>query len=199
MIKSTIKKRTFEAIYRLLDRVSPVPYDCGTLCGAACCGVSDSDEAGEPDDMGIYLLPGEDAVHDRSDDWLRWSTHDAKEYDFPPSWDGQVYFVKCKDAPRCPREKRPIQCRTFPLEPHFTEDGELVLVRCDMELPYSCPLIDGEAELSPDFIRATGTAWKHLVRDPLIRELVLFDSEKRREIHGEPEVLYRVLTDGCNR
>ena len=51
MIKSTIRKRTYRAIYRLLDRVSPVDYDCGTLCGAACCMVES-----EPDmEMGIYL------------------------------------------------------------------------------------------------------------------------------------------------
>ena len=36
-MKSTIKKRTWKAIYRLLDRVSPLPYDCGALCNAACC------------------------------------------------------------------------------------------------------------------------------------------------------------------
>ena len=36
-MKSTIRKNTYKAIYRLLDRVSPVDYDCGTLCGAACC------------------------------------------------------------------------------------------------------------------------------------------------------------------
>ncbi len=188
MLRSAIKKRTYEAIYRFLDKVSPVPYDCGALCGAACCGTSETEFTG---DMGIYLLPGEDAVHDRADDWLRWSEHDASEYDFPDSWDGKVYFVKCKDAPRCPRDKRPIQCRTFPLEPHFTPEGELVMVRCDWDLPYSCPLIDGEAELSPDFIKATGTAWKHLVRDPLIRDLVQYDSDKRREAGGEPEVIYR--------
>ena len=36
-MKSTITKTTYQAIYRLLDRVSPVDFDCGILCGAACC------------------------------------------------------------------------------------------------------------------------------------------------------------------
>ena len=35
MIKSAVRKRTYKAIYRLLDRVSPVPFDCGTICAAA--------------------------------------------------------------------------------------------------------------------------------------------------------------------
>lgn len=54
MIKSTIRKRTYRAIYRLLDRVSPVDYDCGTLCGAACCMVES-----EPDmEMGSINFLG---------------------------------------------------------------------------------------------------------------------------------------------
>ncbi len=192
MLRSTLRKSTYEAIYRFLDKVSPVPYDCGALCGAACCGTEGSGQMGEVPEMGIYLLPGEEQVHDRSEGWLSWYEEDAGDYDFPDSWDGTIAFVKCKTPPVCPREKRPIQCRTFPLEPHFTKDGELVMIRCDWELPYSCPLIDGEAELSPEFIRATGTVWKHLVRDPLIRDLVLFDSEKRRDQGLEPEILHRV-------
>ena len=58
MIKSTIRTRTWKAAYRLLDRVSPVDFDCGTICGAVCCGRPE-------DDMGIYLLPGEEKIHSR--------------------------------------------------------------------------------------------------------------------------------------
>ena len=37
---------------------------------------------------------------------------------------------------------RPLQCRTFPLTPHLTEDGILLLIYNDEELPYICPLIE---------------------------------------------------------
>ena len=37
MIKSTITKREYQAIYRLLNRVSPLDQDCGLRCGAVCC------------------------------------------------------------------------------------------------------------------------------------------------------------------
>ena len=173
-MKSTIRKRTYAAIYRLLDRVSPVPYDCGTLCNAICCNCGNEDE-----DLGIYLLPGEDKVHPRDSDWLTWSAELAEDYDFPESWTGKVYFVRCKTPPICPREKRPIQCRTFPLTPHIDEDGELTMILNDTELPYSCPLIDEQMELTPEFIKATHTVWKHLIRDPLIYDLVKEDSEYR--------------------
>lgn len=57
IMKTIITERKWKAIYRLLDRVSPINYDCGKLCGASCCTVSGdySDEM-----MGIYLYPGEE-------------------------------------------------------------------------------------------------------------------------------------------
>ena len=152
MIKSAVRKRTYKAIYRLLDRVSPVPFDCGTICGAACCNAAAYDE-----EMGIMLLPGEEKIHDRHDEWLEWETLSTDEYDLPGSWNGKVYFVRCKTPPHCPRHLRPIQCRSFPLLPHLSEDGELTLVYNDYDLPYACPMIEDETELDGRFVKATHT------------------------------------------
>ncbi|MBO4992299.1 MAG: hypothetical protein J6E42_09120 [Firmicutes bacterium] len=179
-MKCSIKKRTYRAIYRLLDRVSPVPYDCGTLCGAACCTCAEE----EPDDdpqLGIYLLPGEEKLFTKKEDWLHWTVEDAADYDFPDSWFGKLYFVTCLKAPHCPRDKRPLQCRFFPLTPHLDQSGQLRLIRSDLELPYRCPLIDGGVSLEPSFVQATYTVWKHLIRDPLIFDLVEYDSSFRDE------------------
>ena len=167
MIKGTTRARTYRAIYRLLDRVSPVPFDCGIICGSACCTAADYD-----DELGIMLLPGEEKVHSRDADWLKWESLSTDYYEFPPSWQGKVYFVRCKTPPHCPRELRPIQCRMFPLAPHIDKDGELVMIYNDTDLPYCCPMIEDETELDPDFVRATYTVWKHLIRDPLIYDLV---------------------------
>lgn len=131
--------------------------------------------------MGIYLLPGEEKIHSRDESWLTWSAEQAEDYEFPESWKGKVFYVKCIDPPHCPREKRPIQCRTFPLLPHLSEEGELTLVYNDMELPYCCPLIEEEMEVDPRFIQATWTVWNRLVQDPLIRDLVEMDSRAREE------------------
>ena len=124
-----IRENTYRAIYRLLDSVSPADFDCGQLCGAVCC-------LSESDDMGIYLLPGEEAVFEDGRDWLEWSTQNAEECGFPESWEGPVFFIKCKTPPYCVRDKRPIQCRTFPLMPYLTEVGELQMLYNDNELPY---------------------------------------------------------------
>lgn len=184
-MKSKIKKRTYQAIYRLLDRVSPLDYDCGALCGAICCTCGENEEEGLEQDLGIYLLPGEDKLFSGKEDWLNWTKEPAEDFNFPESWTGKVSFVKCTTPPVCPRKKRPLQCRFFPLEPHLTEDGRLRLILCATPLPYSCPLITENMELTPSFIQATYTVWTHLLRDPLIFDLVEMDSADR-EADGLP-------------
>lgn len=180
MIKSIIRKRTYKAIYRLLDRVSPLDIDCGKLCGAACCTI-DRVGSSENTEMGLYLLPGEEKIHDKKYSWLTWTEENTADYDFPESWNGKVFFVKCNGPEHCKRKLRPIQCRTFPLAPHIEFDGELTLIYNDMDLPYRCPLIDDEIPLNDDFVQATLTVWKHLIRDPLIYDLVKADSVAREE------------------
>ncbi|WP_051280124.1 hypothetical protein [Anaerovorax odorimutans] len=181
-MKSSIRKNTYKAIYRLLDRVSPLNYDCGKLCGAACCSCG-GDGSGEDSldyDMGIYLLPGEDKLFTMKEAWLKWNIEYAEDYDFPESWFGKIYFVRCKTPPHCPREMRPLQCRFFPLSPYLTEANELKLVLSTVELPYSCPLITDNIKLEERFIKATYTVWKRLICDPLIFDLVQMDSEDIR-------------------
>ncbi len=181
MMKSTIRKSTYQAIYRLLDRVSPVDYDCGLLCSAACCtcGNDLSCKENADYDMGIYLLPGEEKLFTQKEDWLKWSVEYAEDYDFPDSWSGKIYFLRCKTPPVCHREMRPLQCRFFPLSPHLTLENRLQLILCPLSLPYSCPLIEKRIPLSESFVQATYTVWKHLIRDPLIYDLVRMDSDDR--------------------
>ena len=188
-MKSTITKTTYRAIYKLLDLVSPVDFDCGILCGAACCLCDYEPEdieytaAGDENAdkyMGLMLLPGEEKVFDKSDDeWISWGSLLAEDYDYPESWHGRVPFIQCRTVPLCRREKRPIQCRTFPLSPHIDEDGILHMIICADELPYECPLITDFVRLNDDFIKATYTCWKHLLRDSKILDLVMMDSEDR--------------------
>ncbi|MCF0151160.1 MAG: hypothetical protein HUJ80_07105 [Firmicutes bacterium] len=176
MNSPAISQRTWRAIYRLLDRVSPVDYDCGTLCGAACCCAGDPEK-----EMGIYLLPGEEKLHQRcedpEEDWLLWREDDPAEHNLPENWPKPAYFVRCKTPPHCPRQLRPFQCRTFPLKPFINGDGILELVYNREDLPYQCPLVEDEMELNEDFIRATYTVWYHLLQDPAILEMVAEDSD----------------------
>ncbi|MEG0829196.1 MAG: hypothetical protein RSD88_01050 [Anaerovoracaceae bacterium] len=178
MMKSIIRKTTYEAIYRLLDKVSPIKEDCGKLCNAACCSCG-ADEDPNDFQLGIYLLPGEEKIFNQTDEWITWNKEPAQNYDFPKSWTGNVYFIRCKTPPICPRDRRPLQCRFFPLSPHLTENGVLQLIIFPGELPYSCPLIKDKMTLNADFIQANYTVWKRLIKDPLIYDLVKMDSDDR--------------------
>ncbi len=198
-MNSIISKRSYQAIYRFLDHFSPIDGDCGRLCGCACCVCSTDPTEDTPSSqtdenadhsMGLYLLPGEDQIYTGDEDWINWGYLQAEEYDFPESWHGRVPFFQCKTPPVCPREKRPLQCRTFPLAPHLDEDGVLYLIWCPDPLPYVCPLIGDHVRLDPNFVKATWTCWKHLIRDPLIFDLVDLDSQIREEEGLPVEVVW---------
>ncbi|MGI6748738.1 MAG: hypothetical protein ACOX4V_10995 [Anaerovoracaceae bacterium] len=175
-----------------MNKVSPLPSDCGDLCSAACCncGGDAIDEEGLDFEMGIYLLPGEEKLFSKKETWLKWNVENAEDYEFPDSWKGKVYFVRCKTPPHCPREMRPLQCRFYPLAPYLTESGDLRLILSPVELPYRCPLIDDKIPLQRSFIKATYTVWKRLIKDPLIRDLVAMDSkELRKNKHELVEII----------
>ena len=198
-MKSTIRKSTFKAIYRLLDRVSPVPYDCGTLCGCACCVPRDNEKDDGGDiDLGIYLLPGEEKIFTGEEDWITWNYDNVDDYDFPDSWSGRIAFLSCNTPPVCNRKMRPMQCRTYPVTPHLISLPDspdpnkemLILILSDLEAPYTCPLIKENSNLNPKsrdekyilderFLKATYTVWKRLIKDPKIYDLVKMDSEDR--------------------
>ena len=96
---------------------------------------------------------------------LKWSRENAEDYEFPDSWHGKVYFIRCVNPPVCDRRMRSIQCRTYPLAPHIDDYGRLSLIYNVSDLPYVCPLIEDKITLNRDFIQATYTVWKHLIRE----------------------------------
>lgn len=171
-----LNKETFQKIYDLLDQYTPLIDDCGMLCDSRCCSEW-------KDEVGIYLLPGEEQIFDFSCDCFSYEKQSTEDYEFCPSWEGEFYFVKCSG--RCSREKRPIQCRTFPLEPHIRLDGMLEMI-LSPEYEFLCPLVKkGMDAIDPNFIKNAKIAWSMLLNDPMIYEDVLWESEKRRIKHPD--------------
>lgn len=189
-MKSSIKKEDYLKIYSYLDLVNPVDYDCGTLCDSVCCICND--ENTKDKDMVIYLLPGEEELflsHEKnSQEWFEIAKENTKYYEYPKSWSGDVYFIRCKTPPKCCREYRPIQCRTFPLTPHII-DNKLHLVYENNDSTYICPLIKENIQLNQDFIEKTYSAWKSLIQDKLIYDLVKLDSK----IRDNEKIEYKII------
>ena len=53
-------------VYKLLNDVTPLPVDCGKLCGAACCSGMGKSE------WECIFLPGEETMFTMAEDWLIW-------------------------------------------------------------------------------------------------------------------------------
>ncbi len=163
----------YREVYTILDSATPVSHDCGRLCGSICC----SDSTFEDGDSYIYLLPGEKEYLDHIDCRIRIERQRRDEHDLPKSWGEYVYIARCPGKGSCDRSARPIQCRTFPLQPYISKKGELDMILCYTPLPYSCPFVERELEVSEEFRSKTYKAWSILVEDKAIRDLVKLDSK----------------------
>jgi hypothetical protein len=112
----------------------------------------------------MFLLPGEEAFF-QGKSWCK------LEKLIEPLTGEHLFFLTCSGT--CPREERPLACRTFPLLPVLTDAGELELQLDSMGL-FLCPLVqaDNIELLHPAFRRRAMRAWKLLLGDPLLYELV---------------------------
>lgn len=171
-----------DAARRLLADETPLESDCGALCGHRCCMDFDPEH-----ETGVYLIPGELGLYDGSEDWLKWKFHATAVYEFAPSWEhhSQIPFMICQKL--CQREKRPLDCRTYPLVPFLCEDGSL-------EMRYApwakgvCPLADGYEleQLRPAFRLAARQAWELLIQDPEMLDHVRWQTEQIKEWEKNP-------------
>lgn len=172
--------KLIEQARAILADVTPLDFDCGTLCGHKCC--TDF----EPD-VGVYLIPGELPLFDGSEDWIQWKFHRTDEYDFAPSWSKhrQVPFMQCTKL--CNREKRPFECRTYPLAPYLQEDGTLTMRYSPFALGV-CPLTERYAlnQLQPRFVQAALEAWTVLIQDREMLDHVRWLSEQIRTLDELP-------------
>lgn len=123
----------------------------------------------------------------RRESWLIWEAQDPAEQLFPASWPNPVYFVRCTRS--CPREKRPLACRFFPLAPHLQQNGDLLIIYETLDLPYSCPLITQNLPLQKTFIQTVATAWQVMLKDSRIRDFV----EEESRYHEARGIPLRVL------
>ncbi|HOB30048.1 MAG TPA: hypothetical protein PLB36_00230 [Bacillota bacterium] len=174
LICGTLSKEDFRTVYSMLD-VPPLDSDCGSLCQSLCC------KEFEPG-VGMYLLPGEEQMFSGNETWLTWTFPKARHNGFPSSWKGRVAFIMCRGE--CPRDSRPIQCRTFPLMPYLSLDGKLETRVDILSGILICPLVKYREtyHLNPKFLKAVQSGWEVLIKDPLIWDLVW---QRSRELDEE--------------
>lgn len=147
-------------LYRLFDNSTPLPADCGALCGSACC---------KGDDAGMYLFPGEESVYKLlNPNWCEIEKSDMT-YRFRGK-EKRVPLLLCKGE--CDRYQRPLACRIFPLTP-YVKDGRLEII-IDPRAKSLCPL-STELKLeqfNKKFVKNVKKAFIILMKNAEIREYI---------------------------
>ena len=108
--------------YALLEDVTPLKYDCGSLCSGACCK---SDTVTSETEGGMQLLPYEDVLIGGAEGFAVKDTSDGK--------------VLICDG-RCERIFRPFMCRIFPYYARIDAETESISLRIDPRSVNVCPV-----------------------------------------------------------
>lgn len=149
-------------IYRLFDNATPVPVDCGQLCGGACC---------KGDESGMFLFPGESSVYELlKPDWITIETSD-----FTYKHNGKTYktpIAMCSGS--CDRYQRPLACRIFPLTPYITSDNRLEVI-IDPRAKGLCPLAKGFYldDFEENFIKNVKKAFALLMKNKRFADFMI--------------------------
>ena len=173
-------RERYEKAYQAMSETM-IDGNCGELCKGHCC--RRIMENGEP--LGIYFLPFEYEVMQAGKNLIEPSTleiHKSDDFELPEGIEQLVYGF-CRDITQCDRELRPIQCRTYPFEPHI-ENGELELI-IEKEQVHQCPLLSQRERWNPAFEKGILEGWKILLQIPEVRAVIVAESEERRNRDGK--------------
>jgi len=160
----------FEKAYHLMDE-AVIAGNCGELCGYHCCRRHDTDGKR----LGMYLLPLE-YEYMQAAVVTDYELHRQQQYQLPPKIK-KAYYIYCHLAEGCLRDHRPIQCRTYPFEPHL-ENGEFSLV-IEKEQLHGCILIEDRSEWRQAFIEGVYQGWLELMKIPSIMYTIDYFSKER--------------------
>ena len=108
--------------YALLEDSTPLKYDCGKLCGGACCK---ADTVSSETVGGMSLLPYEDTL-----------IGGCEGFDVKDIADGKVLICSGK----CERMFRPFACRIFPYYARIDEKTGSISLRLDPRSVNVCPI-----------------------------------------------------------
>lgn len=108
--------------YTLLENSTPLKYDCGKLCGGACCK---ADAVGTDGEAGMMLLPYEDVL-----------IGGCREFEIKDTSDGMI--LTCHGT--CERIFRPFMCRIFPYYAKIDKESGRISLRVDPRAANICPI-----------------------------------------------------------
>lgn len=155
---------SYEWAYQKLNRLTPLPLDCGSLCNQACCQGTEEN--------GMWLFPGEDELFFDEPSFLIQPT--GRFFSSGRS----LNLLVCSG--NCCRELRPLSCRIFPLVPYINSK-ELVMVDIDPRAKPICPITKEKGQLQPDFVRTVTKVCRELSKEPEVWEFLKMVTEEIEE------------------
>jgi hypothetical protein len=170
-----MKKFDWVKVYQLLENVTPLLTDCGQLCNKQCCSLEESGQ-------GVFLFPGEDKLFETENSWCHIKRHISNNIHYTGR---NSLMLDCSG--QCPREKRPLVCRLFPMAPYLNREEALEII-FDPDAYFICPLSRlGDYEvLDKHFLEKVRQVWLLLVKEKEIKENVWAYSQRLDDEAKEP-------------
>lgn len=161
--------------YALLEDVTPLKYNCGLLCGGACCK---SDTVNSETEGGMSLLPYEDVL-----------IGGCEGFEVKETVDGKVLI--CDGS--CERIFRPFMCRIFPYYASIDTDTGKISLKIDPRSVNVCPMAVKQkgTRHSVFFHRNAVRAVRLLMKDEDLKKELIKTSEFCDSLYE----FYRALTN----
>ncbi len=157
------KENVLKSCYSVLGRLTPLEFDCGTLCGGFCCKGDEN--------TGMLLFPDEEKLIDAN---IKVIEKDG------------LKFAVCNGT--CNRRKRPLSCRIYPLFPLIKEEGEIEVV---FDSRANCPLLSGELKIERKFSKAVKRVGKYLLLNEETKACYEAISQEVEEIQKFSEIFLK--------
>ena len=154
--------KIFDEVYSLTDNVTPKKFDCGGLCGSACCKSASYFD----NESGMHLLPFEK-------EYLVYRFSNLP-FNFIQTENEQL--LVCKGS--CDRNSRPLSCRIFPYYVNILENQEIKISH-DIRALHLCPLLISKKYRRKNvyFSRNVKRAYRLLLNEPILKEDIIKTSE----------------------
>jgi hypothetical protein len=152
------QKTLYLKAYEILQKSTPLKFDCGKICNKLCCKSIE-------ENSGMYLFPGEEAMYEGLD------SPTIIPSGFQTGEDKTALLALCYG--NCDRNLRPLACRFFPLTPFITSKG-ILTVKIDPRAEEICPIArnSDRSQLHPDFVKNARRISQLLIEDPEIKAFI---------------------------
>jgi len=190
-----LKPDDFAALYKDLES-PPARFDCGKKCSPFNGGVPFCCDTG-------WLVPiayREEWTFLQGRNtrlWHEFRPRTPSELKMVDEVDGkESIFIECRGAAHCERHNRSVSCRTFPYEPYFDAEGNLLGLMYNRVIEDKCYLVDRHRVVTRDFIRSFLRFFERLIEKlPGEKDLYMDQSRNYRRLMSRRKKPVVVLTE----